>query len=198
MKHSVHRFRPERLPNARDYFERQFGQLRRVSRGWARVRCCFHSPDKNPSLDVNIENGSFKCWSCDAHGSGLVGFVMRRDGLSFQRACESLGGWDGAPLQIDEIRIRNQAQQERAQKRRSEVDLERRYFESENWLYCIESIYRDTSTRLSEIRRARVQSDEEEICWSVLALAQDECRDAETEFIRVRCAWPGAPRRATT
>jgi hypothetical protein len=55
------------------------------------------------------------------------------------------------------------------------------------------SDYQDANAELSEILRGRHALDQEEVCWSILSIAQDEVREAETEFIRARLAWPGAP-----
>jgi len=192
----IRRFRPELLPPPRTFYAKEFGQLRRASRGWARVRCCFHNPDRDPSLAVNVENGAFNCFSCGTKGGDIVAFVMARDGLSFKDAAKFLHAWDGS-LRIDVVVIRK-AEAERArreQQHQHEEEVERDYFAAESWLYGIEEIYRQSNCRLSELRRgaAPASPDEEEILWDVLALAQNEIREAESNFVRLRCAWPGAP-----
>lgn len=34
-----------------------------------RARCCFHSPDRHPSM--TFKGSAFRCWSCGAHGSSI-------------------------------------------------------------------------------------------------------------------------------
>jgi hypothetical protein len=195
-RQAVRRFRPELLPPARAFYEKQFGQLRRVFRGWARVRCIFHSPDADPSLAVNVEIGAFRCFSCGEHGGDLVAFVRLRDKCTFREACVRLGCWDGS-LRIDATVILK-AEEERVRReleRKAEAELERSYFAAEGWLYRIEEIYCESNTRLSELRQGAAEAfpGEIETHWNILALAQDEIREAEEDFVRLRCAWASAP-----
>lgn len=76
------------------YYRKVFaGQLAKVARdGWIKTRCCFHAPDENPSLSVNLTHGGFKCFSCGAKGD-LIDFHMRRHKLSFVEAARSFGAW---------------------------------------------------------------------------------------------------------
>lgn len=50
--------------------------------------CPFH-PDKNPSLSVNEEKGSWHCFGCNAGGS-VIDWVMKERGVSFRLAVEIL------------------------------------------------------------------------------------------------------------
>lgn len=50
--------------------------------------CPFH-PDKNPSLSVNEEKGSWHCFGCGAGGS-VIDWVMKERGVSFRLAVEIL------------------------------------------------------------------------------------------------------------
>lgn len=50
--------------------------------------CPFH-PDKNPSLTVNPERQSYKCWSC-GEGGDCFGFLMKQDAITFPEALEFL------------------------------------------------------------------------------------------------------------
>lgn len=34
-----------------------------------RARCCFHSPDRHPSM--SFKGSGFRCWSCGSHGSAI-------------------------------------------------------------------------------------------------------------------------------
>jgi CHC2 zinc finger len=160
------------------------------------VRCIFHSPDRDPSLAVNLATGAFHCFACGEHGGDVVDFVMLRDGLSFKDAAKSLGAWDGS-LQTNAVVIRS-VEAERArreQERQADAELEHSYFAEESWLYGIEEIYRNSNARLSELRRGAAEAfpGEAETHWDILALAQDDVREAAENFVRLRLAWPGAP-----
>jgi DNA primase len=50
--------------------------------------CPFHD-DHNPSMMVNPERKSFKCWSC-GEGGDCFAFVMKREHISFPQALEML------------------------------------------------------------------------------------------------------------
>lgn len=50
--------------------------------------CPFH-PDHNPSLQVNSERQSYRCWVCN-EGGDCFSFVMKRENLSFPEALEML------------------------------------------------------------------------------------------------------------
>lgn len=39
-----------------------------------RVPCLFHQDRKNPNLNINVKNGKFHCFACEAKGSGIVQF----------------------------------------------------------------------------------------------------------------------------
>lgn len=74
-------------------------QLRRQGRGYVAL-CPWHD-DSRPSLQVNPERQSFKCWVCDI-GGDVFSFLMKMDGLEFREALEQLAdraGIDLAPLQ---------------------------------------------------------------------------------------------------
>ncbi|MFK8115291.1 MAG: DNA primase [Rubripirellula sp.] len=52
------------------------------------ARCPWHN-DKRPSLTVNQERQTWKCWPCDV-GGDVFSFVMRRDGVEFPVALRTL------------------------------------------------------------------------------------------------------------
>jgi hypothetical protein len=85
-------FDPSRLPSADEYFSELFGHIRFNGSGWALVRCCFHSPDRNPSLSVH-RDGGFVCHACGAKGGSLIDFEMLRLGTDFKTAVRDLGAW---------------------------------------------------------------------------------------------------------
>lgn len=52
------------------------------------ARCPFHN-DKRPSMTVNQERQSWKCWVCDI-GGDIFSFVMQREGIDFPEALRVL------------------------------------------------------------------------------------------------------------
>lgn len=66
------------------YYRGELGDLKPASGDNALARCCFHE-DHNPSLSVNLKNGNYKCFACDAHGDWFS-FHMLRHGVDFKAA----------------------------------------------------------------------------------------------------------------
>lgn len=64
------------------------GPLKKGPKGWAKVLCLFHK-DTAPSLNVNLDDGSFNCFGCKEKGS-IFDFHMRRHGLDFKSALKDL------------------------------------------------------------------------------------------------------------
>jgi DNA primase len=62
-------------------------QLRRQGRNYVGL-CPWHD-DTRPSLQVNPERQSFKCWVCDI-GGDVFSFVMKIEGVEFREALEML------------------------------------------------------------------------------------------------------------
>ena len=54
-------------------------------------RCFFHSPDKNPSMCVNVEKHTYKCFSCGAGGS-VIDLYAHINGLTIPEALKQMGG----------------------------------------------------------------------------------------------------------
>lgn len=52
--------------------------------------CPFHDDRKAGSFKVNIDTGSFKCWSCGAAGSDIIAFLMQRYSIDFREALDQL------------------------------------------------------------------------------------------------------------
>ncbi|HEX2473358.1 MAG TPA: CHC2 zinc finger domain-containing protein [Lacipirellulaceae bacterium] len=71
-------------------------QLRRQGRNFVGL-CPWHD-DSRPSLQVNPERQSFKCWVCDI-GGDVFSFVMKAEGLEFREALEMLAERAGVSLQ---------------------------------------------------------------------------------------------------
>ena len=71
-------------------------RLRRQGRNFVGL-CPWHD-DSRPSLQVNPERQSFKCWVCDI-GGDVFTFVQKIEGVSFREALEMLAERAGISLQ---------------------------------------------------------------------------------------------------
>lgn len=71
-------------------------QLRRQGRGYV-GHCPWHE-DRRPSLQVNPERQTWKCWVCDI-GGDVFSFVMQREGVEFREALEMLAERAGIELE---------------------------------------------------------------------------------------------------
>lgn len=49
------------LPLPIIYYQQQFPTLKPYESTWVSVKCCFHE-DRQPSLRLNLNNGSFRCF----------------------------------------------------------------------------------------------------------------------------------------
>jgi DNA primase len=70
-------------------------QLRRQGRNFVGI-CPWHD-DSRPSLNVNPQRQSWKCWVCDV-GGDVFSFVMKAEGLEFREALELLAEKAGVTL----------------------------------------------------------------------------------------------------
>jgi DNA primase len=70
-------------------------QLRRQGRGYVGL-CPWHA-DSRPSLQVNQERQSFKCWVCDV-GGDIFSFVMKMEGVTFPEALALLADQAGVTI----------------------------------------------------------------------------------------------------
>jgi DNA primase len=70
-------------------------QLRRQGRNFVGI-CPWHD-DSRPSLNVNPQRQSWKCWVCDV-GGDIFSFVMKAEGLEFREALELLAEKAGVTL----------------------------------------------------------------------------------------------------
>lgn len=71
-------------------------EVRRQGRGFV-ARCPFHD-DRRPSMQVNPERQSWKCWVCDV-GGDVFSFVMQREGMSFPEALQFLADRAGVYIE---------------------------------------------------------------------------------------------------
>ena len=61
------------------------------------ARCPWHD-DRRPSMTINQERQTWKCWPCDI-GGDVFSFVMQRDGVDFPTAIRSLAELAGIPVE---------------------------------------------------------------------------------------------------
>ncbi|HVT26782.1 MAG TPA: CHC2 zinc finger domain-containing protein, partial [Lacipirellulaceae bacterium] len=75
-------------------------QLRRQGRNYVGL-CPWHD-DSRPSLQVNPERQSFKCWVCD-FGGDIFSFIMRAENMEFREALELLAERAGIDLRLSKL-----------------------------------------------------------------------------------------------
>lgn len=97
----------------------QYIQLRRSGRNYVGL-CPWHD-DSRPSLQVNPERQSFKCWVCDI-GGDVFSFLMKMERLAFPEALAMLADRAGIPLQ-----------RSTSSKSASEQDLKPLYYRAMAW-----------------------------------------------------------------
>lgn len=73
----------------------RYCQLRRQGRRYVAL-CPWHD-DTRPSLQVNPERQSFRCWVCNI-GGDVFSFVMKMEGVTFAEALAMLADQAGIPL----------------------------------------------------------------------------------------------------
>ena len=83
------------LPPAQPFYERELGEFRRPSRGWAPPKsgCPFHDSKSKTSFRVNLETGGFHCFGCGVKGGDVLAFVRLRYKLNFKEGAQKLNAW---------------------------------------------------------------------------------------------------------
>ena len=71
-------------------------QLRR--QGHHYVALCPWHDDRRPSLQINQDRQTWKCWVCN-DGGDVFSFVMKKEGIDFREALEMLAGRANIELQ---------------------------------------------------------------------------------------------------
>ena len=94
-------------------------ELRRQGRGFVAV-CPFHD-DRRPSLQINPDRQTWKCWVCDI-GGDVFSFVMKRESVSFPEALRMLAEKAGIPIEEPKNR-----------KGRSSQDDKKSHLEAMKW-----------------------------------------------------------------
>jgi DNA primase len=97
----------ERVKQAIDIVELVGGhlQLRRQGRNYVAL-CPWHD-DTRPSLQINPERQSFKCWVCDI-GGDVFTWIMKTEGVEFREALEMLA--DRAGITLEQPKTRQEGQ----------------------------------------------------------------------------------------
>ena len=85
------KFNPALMPSPVEYYAAQLAGLK-VKQGWAKVLCCFHE-ENQPSLSINLIEGHFRCFACNAKGGDVLAFHRLRYKLSFVEAVNHFGAW---------------------------------------------------------------------------------------------------------
>lgn len=78
-----------------------YAELRRQGRGFVAV-CPFHD-DQRPSMQINPDRQTWKCWVCDI-GGDVFSFIMKKENVSFPEALRMLA--EKAGIQIEEPKNR--------------------------------------------------------------------------------------------
>ena len=87
----------ERIKQAVDIVDLVGSYIRLRRQGRNYVGLCPWHDDSRPSLQVNPERQSFKCWVCDI-GGDVFSFIMKIEGVEFREALEMLAERSGIEL----------------------------------------------------------------------------------------------------
>lgn len=83
-------------------------ELRRQGRGFVGT-CPFHD-DRRPSLQINPDRQTWKCWVCDV-GGDIFSFVMKRENVTFPEALRMLA--DRAGIVIEESKSQSKSRNDK-------------------------------------------------------------------------------------
>ena len=176
------------LPSARTFYERELGQLSRPSRGWARGNCPFHESKSKLSFSVNLADGGFYCFGCEASGGDVVDFLRLRYHLNFEDACRAIGCWNEARVDRRQLRRQQRRRERELAERVAEAEAQRRErISAREWLHALESLYDEGSDRLAQLHRGVPEEfpGEAEYCWYIMAEETDRIRDAEACYLQL-------------
>ncbi len=71
--------------------EQVLDRFKSNSRRWAEAGLCpFHDDSSAGSFWIHLEDGAYKCFSCNAKGYDIITFTMTKYGLSFYEALTQL------------------------------------------------------------------------------------------------------------
>lgn len=78
------------------FYQLEQGELRNHQGKWAEAGLCPFHDDRSPgSFFINLQTGSFKCFSCDAKGGDIIAYVMQKYDLPFIMAVRKLANEEG-------------------------------------------------------------------------------------------------------
>ena len=89
----------ERVRSAVDIVDVIGASMTLQPKGRLHVGVCPWHDDRSPSLTVNRERQTWKCWPCDI-GGDVFSFVMRRDGVDFVTALKMLADQAGIDYKV--------------------------------------------------------------------------------------------------
>lgn len=95
----------ERVREATDLVDLVSRSVRLRRQGKIYVGLCPWHDDSRPSLQVNPERQSWKCWVCDV-GGDVFSFVMKREGVDFPTALQILADRAGIALTSQQKRAK--------------------------------------------------------------------------------------------
>src|ERR1035437_10197341 len=112
-------FDPSALPVPRLFYERELGELRRPSRGWAQPKagCPFHPSESKTSFSIHLDSGGFYCHGCGAKGGGVLDFLKLRHHADFRTAAGMVGALREATPAARQQMEQHQRDQEQAEVR---------------------------------------------------------------------------------
>ena len=90
----------ERVRQSTDIVDLVGAQIQLRRQGRLFVGLCPWHDDSKPSLQVNPERQTWKCWVCDL-GGDIFSFVMQREGVDFREALQMLADRAGIPLDLN-------------------------------------------------------------------------------------------------
>ncbi|MGE5734552.1 MAG: CHC2 zinc finger domain-containing protein [Acidobacteriota bacterium] len=173
------------LPPARSFYERELGELRPSSRGWARpvTGCPFHPSKSKQSFAVNLDTGGFNCFGCGMKGADVLAFLMLRDNIDFKSAARRLGAWRQKSLTKQERTEISAERWRRQEDARQELELQRRLrelrFEYRSKVHFYEGLVREARERIN----LRYISAEDRIaCGCIISLGLDELREVVSAY----------------
>lgn len=177
------------LPIPQSFYERELGELRKPSRGWAspKAGCPFHASKSKTSFWVHLESGAFCCFGCSVKGGDVLAFARQRYRMGFRQAAEYCGAAQNlSPKAKREIRRVEREREEVASKadsiEQAERDLRLQY---RNEIHALERIQREIRERM---RNSPADIEE---CWSVLRLVLPELREAVAAYYLLSYATVG-------
>lgn len=79
-----------------DFYHLEQGLIHKYQGNWAEAGLCPFHDDRSPgSFFINLQNGAYRCFSCDAKGGDIIAFSMQKYDLSFKDALEWVANKEG-------------------------------------------------------------------------------------------------------